>query len=82
MRATAGVGTGGDFRTPSAGDGFFGVPLLDGTSGAAVLDAADGTIRWVAKAASDEGPWTTAAKGGTLFCGSATTLRAFRAGGA
>ncbi|MFB6520840.1 protein kinase [Streptomyces sp. NPDC056401] len=78
----AGPGTGIDFLAPSAGDGFFGVPLLDGSSGAAVLDAADGTIRWVAKAPSDEGSWTTAAKGGTLYCGSATTLRAFRARGA
>ncbi|MFF1867670.1 protein kinase [Kitasatospora herbaricolor] len=82
VKATTGAGAGVDFLTPSAGDGFFGVPLRDGTSGAAVLDAADGTIRWVAKAASDEGSWTTAAKGGTLYCGSATTLRAYRAGGA
>ncbi|MFD8784789.1 protein kinase [Kitasatospora sp. NPDC059599] len=80
--ATAGTGTGADFQAPSAGDGFFGVPLRDGSSGAAVLNAADGAIRWVAKAPSDEGQWTTAAKGGTLFCGSATTLRAFGAGGA
>ncbi|MFF2147220.1 protein kinase [Kitasatospora sp. NPDC058190] len=80
--ARTGTGTGLSFQAPSAGDGFFGVPLLDGSSAAAVLDAADGAIRWVAKAASDEGQWTTAAKGGTLFCGSATTLRAFRAGGA
>ncbi|MEV0533621.1 protein kinase [Kitasatospora sp. NPDC050463] len=80
--ATTGAGTGVDYQAPSAGDGFFGVPLRDGWSGAAVLDAADGTIRWVAKAPSDEGRWTTAAEGGTLYCGSATTLRAFRAGGA
>ncbi|MGW6917791.1 outer membrane protein assembly factor BamB family protein [Kitasatospora sp. NPDC054939] len=78
----AGPDTGVDFLAPSAGDGFFGVPLLDGSSGAAVLDAADGKIRWVAKAPSDEGSWTTAAKGGTLYCQSATTLRAFRASGA
>lgn len=78
----SGAGTGVDFLAPSAGDGFFGVPLLDGSSGAAVLDAADGAIRWVAKAPSDEGGWTTVAKGGTLYCGSATTLRAFRASGA
>ncbi|MFJ5921575.1 protein kinase [Kitasatospora sp. NPDC092948] len=78
----AGPNAGVDFMAPSAGDGFFGVPLLDGSSGAAVLDAADGAIRWVAKAPSDEGSWTTAAKGGTLYCGSATTLRAYRASGA
>lgn len=82
VKATTGSGTGIDSQAPSAGDGFFDVPLRDGSSGAAVLDAADGATRWVAKAASDEGLWTTAAKGGTLFCGSATTLRAFRAGGA
>ncbi|MFI5764221.1 protein kinase [Streptomyces sp. NPDC051563] len=78
----AATGMGTDHHAPSAGDGFFAVPLQDGSSGAAVLDAADGTIRWVAKAPSDEGMWTTAAKGGTLFCGSATTLRAFRASAA
>ncbi|MGW5399324.1 protein kinase domain-containing protein [Streptomyces sp. NPDC003952] len=79
--ATTGAGT-GDYQAPSAGDGFFAVPLRDGSSGAAVLDAADGAIRWVAKAPSDEGAWTTAAQGGTLYCGSATTLRAFRASAA
>ncbi|WP_328335980.1 MULTISPECIES: protein kinase domain-containing protein [unclassified Streptomyces] len=82
VKATTGVNADPGFRAPSAGDGFFGVPLLDGSSGAAVLDAADGATRWVAKAASDEGRWTTAARGGMLFCGSATTLRAFRADGA
>ncbi|MFF3115239.1 protein kinase [Kitasatospora sp. NPDC057904] len=75
-------GTGMDFRVPSAGDGFFGVPLLGGPSGAAVLDAAAGAVRWVSRPASDEGQWTTAAVGGTLYCASSTTLRAFRAGAA
>jgi hypothetical protein len=76
------VDAGADYQAPSAGDGFFGVPLRDGSSGAAVLDAADGAVRWVAKAPSDEGRWTTVAKGGTLYCGSATTLRAYRVGSA
>ncbi|WP_441247765.1 protein kinase domain-containing protein [Kitasatospora sp. McL0602] len=82
VETTTDPGTGMDFRAPSAGDGFFGVPLMARPSGAAVLDAADGAIRWVARAASDEGQWTTAAADGTLYCASATTLRAFRAGGA
>ncbi|MFD5148582.1 protein kinase [Streptomyces sp. NPDC058401] len=82
LAATTGTSVATDYRAPSAGDGFFAVPLRDGSSGAAVLDAADGAIRWVAKAPSDEGGWTTAAKSGALFCGSATTLRAFRASGA
>ncbi|MFD8084507.1 protein kinase [Kitasatospora sp. NPDC059722] len=75
-------GTGMDFRVPSAGDGFFGVSLLGGPSGAAVLDATAGAVRWVSRPASDEGQWTTAAVGGTLYCASSTTLRAFRAGAA
>ncbi|MQS16012.1 PQQ-binding-like beta-propeller repeat protein [Streptomyces kaniharaensis] len=75
-------GAAGDFRAPSAGDGFFAVPLSPGPFGAAVLDAANGAVRWVARPASDEGRWTTAADGKTLYCASATTLRAFRAGGA
>ncbi|AUG75326.1 Serine/threonine protein kinase-like protein [Kitasatospora sp. MMS16-BH015] len=83
---TVGVTTaadrGADYQAPSAGEGFFGVPLPSRPSGVAVLDAADGAIRWVVNSASDEGRWTTAAKGGTLYCASATTLRAFRAGGA
>ncbi|MGW3183763.1 protein kinase domain-containing protein [Kitasatospora sp. NPDC001119] len=82
VKAMTGPSTDTNFRTPSAGNGFFGVPLPDGSSGAVVLDAADGAIRWVAKAASDEGQWTTAANGSTLYCGSATMLRAFRASGA
>ncbi|MFF4815479.1 PQQ-binding-like beta-propeller repeat protein [Kitasatospora sp. NPDC001309] len=70
----------GDFRAPSAGDGFFAVPLQGGPYGTAVLDAARGTVRWVARPPSDEGLWTTAADGPTLYCASSTTLRAFRAG--
>ncbi|MGA5821473.1 protein kinase domain-containing protein [Kitasatospora sp. NPDC094028] len=71
---------GGDFRAPSAGDGFFAVPLPDPPFGSAVLDAARGTVRWVARPPSDEGLWTTAADGRTLYCASSTALRAFRAG--
>ncbi|MFJ4188266.1 protein kinase [Kitasatospora sp. NPDC089509] len=70
----------GHFRAPSAGDGFFAVPLADPPFGTAVLDAARGTVRWVARPPSDESIWTSAAEGGTLYCASATTLRAFRAG--
>ncbi|MGW4809421.1 outer membrane protein assembly factor BamB family protein, partial [Kitasatospora sp. NPDC004272] len=82
VRAADPGGTGMDFQAPSAGDGFFAVPLLDGSSAAAVLDQAGGAVRWVARAPSDEGRWTTAADGATLYCASATTLRAFRAGAA
>ncbi|MFI8457011.1 protein kinase [Kitasatospora sp. NPDC085464] len=82
VAAVTDPGGDGDFRTPSAGDGFFGVPLSKGPFGAAVLDAGSGAVRWTVRAASDEGRWTTAADGRTLYCASATTLRAFRVGGA
>ncbi|MEU9043042.1 MULTISPECIES: protein kinase [unclassified Kitasatospora] len=76
------TGTSTGFRAPSAGDGFFAVPMVNQPSGVVVLDAADGTIHWAAHGTSDEGQWTTAAAGGTLYCVSATTLHAFRAAGA
>lgn len=80
VAAASTPGAAGDFRAPSAGDGFFAVPLPGGPYGSAVLDAARGTVRWVARPPSDEGLWTTAADGPTLYCASATTLRAYRAG--
>ncbi|MFF2432192.1 protein kinase domain-containing protein [Streptomyces mirabilis] len=69
---------GTDYRAPSAGTGFFAVPLVHLPSGVAVLNAADGAIRWVAHGTSTEGHWTTAASGTSLYAASATALHAFR----
>lgn len=78
VAATTPTGAGTSFRAPSAGDGFFAVPVVQQASGVAVLSAADGAIRWMARGSAAENVWTTAASGQMVYCASSTTLRAYR----